>query len=324
MICPRCGSNHVVVQQQAITKNKLRLGAALIISPLALAAPKTKTKYQTVAVCQNCGNTFNPAFARYTKAPKKKAENPSVASAATSKSIADELEKYSSLLDKGVISQEEFDLLKSSLIGTKKSSPNAVFEQNGALDYPKTEDTTAEDTIAEDTGVCDSSSVNLTDSSTKIESKTPCRRVTPPDDDTELRFSPVKRKKFRIAFYICAALALIYFFTMFSESSAALAFCIFLGASAFCLLQSMTAKAQTQLSVNGKICPLSKRMTSTVIWFVAILLLFFLAAVLPSSGESAGASNSDVTAYAVTDSDVSSSDISGSDFVNQSSASDAA
>ncbi len=71
MKCPKCGSEHVNTQIKTDVTTKRRgcfgwcmwillavctLGLILII-PL-LTNSKTKTNHQTVAICQDCGNTW--------------------------------------------------------------------------------------------------------------------------------------------------------------------------------------------------------------------------------------------------------------------------
>lgn len=326
MICPRCGSENVNVQVVTETQRKTRWCLGCFFWWIAFLFPKQKDVTHTEGVCQSCGNRFRlennrydeqshiapsyssaPSYTISDSAPAKKSiSSPVIAALPGGKSVADELEKYADLLGKGAITQEEFNLIKSSLLGTEHYEPTAIkpVEQIPALPEPCNEQveinatSSTEDkneTFAEKVKAAVVYEVKSLLNSFKARGKgNTTKHLDFDENDIALRFSPAKRAGFRIAFYVFAVLTLFTFISMCSDSSMSLLFCLYLGATAFCLLQSMMHKKQQYFSIKQKTYRHPKHTLSCMIWGAAVLLFFILIFVLPESQNAANVSASDI------------------------------
>ena len=151
MLCPHCGSDRVQIDQITETKKKLRVGAAILLNPLALVVPKEKTTTRAQAVCQNCGWIFPPYQGiteikpgQYNSVPAAP-DTPASSGFDGHASAADALKKYKELLDMGAISQEEYDEKKAELlnIGSTLNRNTPIYRQSMpavAELYKKSED----------------------------------------------------------------------------------------------------------------------------------------------------------------------------------------
>lgn len=326
MICPRCGSENVSVQVVTETQRKTRWCLGCFFSWIAFLLPKQTTVSHAEGVCQSCGNRFRlennryneqahiapsyssaPTYTISNSAPaNKRVSAPTIAALPEGKSVADELEKYAVLLDKGVITQEEFNLIKGRLLGSEHHEPAAIKsnEQIAALPEPSEEQVEINETLliadenktfAEKVKSAITFEVKSLFENIRARGKEKATKHHDFDEnDIELRFSPAKRAGFRIAFYVFAVITLFTFISMCSDSSMSLLFCLYLGATAFCLLQSMMHKKQQYFSIKQKTYRHPKHMLSCIIWVIAVLLSFILVLVLPEQQGTADVSASDV------------------------------